>query len=315
MPKVSIITPCYNSETYIGRTIDSVRAQTFSEWEHIVVDDGSTDGSAQAVRHALGREPRLRLVEQGNGGVSRARNQGYAASSPDSEYVLFLDADDCPEPAMLATLTDYLDARPEVGMVYCKPLCIDAEDRLLPEDSFGFAPRRVPHGSGVATLPEAAGETPFAAIFTLCGLLPSLAVMRRSVYAETGGWDEALGHVYEDTDMFLRIALRSEVHFLPSPLLRYRRHPGQSTADGTSRDREATQQAKLYAKWNAVSGLPPDQQATLDKARAFRTGRMVPLSGLHTAREALRHGRWGEALRFGGGAIRRYAASFVGGAG
>lgn len=315
MPKLSIITPCYNSEAYIGRTLESVRAQTLLDWEQIVVDDGSTDGSAAVVEAAASREPRLRLVTQANGGVSRARNHGYAASSPDSKYLLFLDADDCPEPRMLETLLGYLEAHPHVGMVYCKPLCVDAEDRPLPEDAFGFAPRRVPRGRGVAILPEAAGETPFAAIFTLCGLLPSLAVMRRSVYAETGGWDEALGHVYEDTDMFLRLALQSEVHFLPEPLLRYRRHPGQSTADGTSLEREASQQAKLYAKWDAVSGLPPAQQARLNEARAFRAGRLVPLSGLYTAREALRQGRWGEALRFGGGAIRRYAASFVGGPG
>ena len=313
MPKVSIITPCYNSEAYIGRTMESVRAQTLSDWEHVVVDDGSTDGSAAVVKSCLSREPRLRLVEQANGGVSRARNQGYAAATP-GEYLLFLDADDCAGPAMLETLAGYLDARPEVGMVYCKPVCMDAEDNAREYPGL-FGPRHVPHGLGVAALPETTAETPFLSIFTLCGLLPSLVLMRQAVYEKTGGWDEALGHVYEDTDLFLRMALQSPVHYLPEPLLRYRRHPAQSTASETSRDHEASQQAKLYAKWNGITGLPPEQQAKLNEARAFREGRMAPFSGLSTAREALRQGRWGEAVRFGGGAIRRYAASFAGGIG
>ncbi len=310
MPKVSIITPCYNSEAFIGRTIESVRAQTLSDWEHIVVDDGSTDGSVAVIKSYLNQEPRLQLVEQPNGGVSRARNRGCGAASPDSEFLLFLDADDCLEPTMLATLSAYLSARPEVGMVYCKPGFVDENDNQ--RDYAGlFGPRYVPQGLGVAALPETAAETPLLSIFTLCGLLPSLVLMRRAVYAKTGGWDEALGHIYEDTDLFLRMALHDAVHYLPQPLLRYRRHPSQSTASETSLNREATQQAKLYAKWNAITNLPPDQQAKLDAARAFREGRVLPVSGLHAGTMHLRRGEWRDALRFYGGAVRRYAASLI----
>lgn len=309
MPKVSVITPCYNSQAYIGRTLASVRAQTLPDWEHVVVDDGSTDGSAAVVQACLNQEPRLKLVSQPNGGVSRARNQGYAHAAP-GDYLMFLDADDCPEPAMLETLVGYLEARPEVGMVYGKPLCIDADDHVREYPGL-FGPRFVPHGMGVAALPETAAETPLLSIFTLCGLLPSLALMRRSVYAETGGWDESLGHIYEDTDLFLRMALLAPVHYLPEPLLRYRRHPAQSTASETSLAREGAQQAKLYAKWSAVTNLPPEQQARLDAARAFREGRMIPRSGFQTGAECVRQGQWRKALRFYGGALRRYAASLV----
>ena len=303
MPKVSIITPCYNSEAFIGRTIESVQAQTLTDWEHCVVDDGSTDGSAKVVQAYLEQEPRLCLIQQPNGGVSRARNRGYEAASP-SEYLLFLDADDCLEPAMLETLTAYLAARLAVGMVYCKPRFIDEKDAV--RDFSGlFGPRYVPQGFGVAALPETVAETPLLSIFTLCGLLPSLVLMRRSVYEQTGGWDEALGHIYEDTDLFLRMSLSSAVHYLPEPLLRYRRHPSQSTASLSSRDREATQQGKLYAKWNAVTDLPPEQQRKLDAARAFREGRMLPFTGLQAGTRHLKCGEWRDALRFYGGAARR----------
>lgn len=302
VPRVSIITPCYNSAVYIGRTLDSVRAQTLSEWEQIVVDDGSTDDSAAVVKSYLVQEPRLRLVTQANCGVSAARNRGYAASAP-GEYVLFLDADDCPEPAMLETLVGYLDAHPEAGMVYAKPLFVDEADNPCTESGL-FRPRYVPQHRGRAVLPETVAETPFLSLFTLCGHLPSLTLLRRSVCAQVGEWDESLGQVYEDTDLFLRMALLAPVHYLPEPLLRYRRHPKQATASGSNN----AQRAKLYAKWDAVTDLPPAQQATLREARAFRDGCMVPLSELHAGADCLRSGQWRKALWFFRHMAVQYAA-------
>ncbi|CEK16915.1 glycosyltransferase family 2 protein, partial [Chthonomonas calidirosea] len=117
MPKVSVITPMYNAERFIGATIESVRAQTLQDWEHIVVDDGSTDGSTEVVKRYLPLEPRLKLVQQPNGGVSKARNRGFCESSPESDYIVFFDADDIMEAEMLQTLADYLDVNPNVGMV------------------------------------------------------------------------------------------------------------------------------------------------------------------------------------------------------
>ena len=102
MPKVSIITPCYNCDRYIGKTIESVRAQTFTDWEHIIVDDGSKDGSADAVRSYLSSDRRLQLIQQSNRGVASARNAGVNALAIESEYLFFLDADDCLDPEMLS---------------------------------------------------------------------------------------------------------------------------------------------------------------------------------------------------------------------
>ena len=90
--KVSIITPCYNSASYIKDTIASVQAQTISDWEMIVVDDGSTDNSAEIIQQISLLDNRVKLVQKANGGSASARNLGL--SHAQGEYIQFLDADD-----------------------------------------------------------------------------------------------------------------------------------------------------------------------------------------------------------------------------
>ena len=314
MSKVSIITPCYNSEAFIGRTIESVQAQTLTDWEHIVVDDGSTDGSAKVAQAYLDQEPRLRLVRQLNGGCAQARNAGFAQISPASQYLLFLDADDCLEPEMLASMCSYLENHPEAGMTYCRYVLVDTENHPLSEQEafLLLSPRFVPYGLGMRAMKPEEAQTPLETIFTLtAGIIPSLAVFRRSVYEKTPGWDEELSIIYEDVGLYLHVALQSEVHYQSRAWVRYRRHSAQSTDAGVGRDREARQQAKLYAKWNAITNLPPKQQAKLDAARAFREGRMLPFAGLQAGTRHLKRGEWRDALRFYGGAARRYAASLI----
>ena len=314
MPEISIITPCYNSEKYIAQTIESVRAQTLTGWEHVVVDDGSTDGSVTVVKRHLDQEPRLRLVEQENGGCARARNTGFANCSSQSRYLLFLDADDCLEPEMLKTMCGYLDEHPEAGMAYCRHVLIDANSHTLTEQEAGMmtGPRLVPHGLGIRALKPEEIQTPLSSIFTLsAGIIPSLAVFRRSIYEEAPGWDEDMSIIYEDVGLYIHTAMRSEVHYRPQTLVRYRRHSTQSTDANLGREREEAQRAKFYAKWNQINGLPPVWQAKLNEARAFRDGRMVPLSGFHAGGICLRNGQWRKALRFYGGALRRYAASLL----
>lgn len=90
--KVTIITPCYNSAPYIATTIESVQRQTLTDWEMIVVDDGSTDNSANIVSEIAAIDPRIRLIQKENGGSATARNLGLTHAQ--GEYIQFLDADD-----------------------------------------------------------------------------------------------------------------------------------------------------------------------------------------------------------------------------
>lgn len=89
---VSIITPCYNGEKYISETIESVIAQTYLNWEMIIVDDGSVDNSAEVVNRYISKDPRIKLIQQANAGSAAARNNGIRRA--EGQYIALLDADD-----------------------------------------------------------------------------------------------------------------------------------------------------------------------------------------------------------------------------
>ena len=118
MPSVSIITPCFNAAPFIAGTVHSVLRQDFTDWEHILVDDGSTDDSLAIARSAAERDPRFRVFSQPNGGMAFSRNVGFSRAADESRYLLFLDADDILEPHALSTLLRYLEQHPQVGLVY-----------------------------------------------------------------------------------------------------------------------------------------------------------------------------------------------------
>src|SRR4051794_2842896 len=105
MPTVTVVTPCYNAARFIERTIGSVCAQTFGDWEYVIVDDGSKDDSAAVVERwiaAKGLGVKIRLVRQPNGDKCRACNAGVRHASAGTKYLYFLDADDMLEPGALA---------------------------------------------------------------------------------------------------------------------------------------------------------------------------------------------------------------------
>jgi glycosyltransferase involved in cell wall biosynthesis len=288
MPLVSIITPCYNSRDFIARTIESVRGQTFRDWEHIVVDDGASDGSAEEVEKYLPLEPRLKLVRQPNGGVCNARNNGFQGAASASKYVLFLDADDCLEPEMLEVLVHYLEAHPRVGAVYCNYRNVDEQDTPMPDAPL-FSDRYVPARLGVRRLPDGHRNTPFVSIFACSVVLPSACVLRRAVYEQTQGWDEELGQHGEERDLLLQIALKSQVHFLPCVLLRYRRHPNQSSVRHGNLEVQR-QTKKFYLKWRSLPGLSYRQRKQCFQAWRFWEGRLAPHHRFQDGKRALRNG-------------------------
>ena len=307
-PLVSVITPCYNSARYIGETVRSVQAQTLPDWEQIVVDDGSSD-RPETVVAPLTSDTRVRFVQKNNGGVASARNAGFRAASKTSRYLVFLDADDCLEPTFLSEMTAYMDAHPTVGMGYCDPVFIDENSNpmhVTPQSQGWMTRRLAPSRWGVRRVDENEPQTPFFSIFSLTTIIPSLVMMRRSVYEETPGWDEAFGHIYEDTDMFLQLALRSDVYHIARPLLRYRRHSTQSTTDPI---RVVRQEEKLFQKWAHLDNLTPEQVRTVQAALAFRNGRFAAYTGWQVGINYLRRGQVAQAGRFLGGAAKRWAGS------
>lgn len=114
-PRVSIVMPCHNGLAYLPRSIASVRAQRMQAWELIIVDDGSTNASAEWI--TAQEDARIRLLRQPHTGTSSARNRGLEHVK--SDYVAFLDTDDTWAPTFLEKLTVALDANPQAVLAYC----------------------------------------------------------------------------------------------------------------------------------------------------------------------------------------------------
>lgn len=313
MPLVSVITPCYNAERFIAQTLQSVSSQTLKEIEHILINDGSPDHSAAVIRETWELSPgdcslKRVLISQKHAGVARARNNGYKTASPESRYLLFLDADDCLEPDMLAKMTAHAEKHPEAGLVHCDYQFID--EQANPVDIKEDKPRYAPEGRWVRTLKPQETETPFVSIFALAPLIPSVTLVRRSAYEKTSGWDETFGHHREDVDLFFRIAIQSKVHFIPGKLVKRRRHSHQNTADSSRRDFFIAQDRKLYEKWKKMEGLTPEQMKTVREAFRFKEGRLESYLAFRRAGDYLRNGKPLLALRFYAGGTRRYLSSF-----
>jgi glycosyltransferase involved in cell wall biosynthesis len=187
-PKISIVMPLFNKRAYVGDSIASVARQSFSDFELIVVDDGSTDGSASIVSST--GLPRLKLMTQANAGVSAARNRGLAAAS--SQLVAFLDADDVWRPDHLKCLWELSVAYPDACLVANAFLEVDQvmQDHLR---STHVSYRRVED-----FIAEAASGRFW--VFT------SAAMVRRDACLSIGGFrlGESRG---EDIDLWIRMAL------------------------------------------------------------------------------------------------------------
>ena len=297
MPRVTIVTTCWNSEAYLARTMDSVRAQSLTDWEHVVVDDGSPGDFMGVARPYCDRDPRIQIVRQSNGGLCNARNAGYMAASVVSEYLLFLDADDIMEPAMLATLVAELDQHPEAGMAFCDRTIIDGDDRPIEAFKDDWIPRIVPRRLGGRRLADDEAETPFVSFYTYNIVVPSLTLIRRAIFDRVGPWDESLGPIYDDADMWLRISLQSTARYVPQRLLRRRIHGDQLTRspEGDARRRKAWH---VYeAKWNRLAWLGPADQRRVVSARRIKEGRLTPYLWFSWARERARRHEWVEAAR------------------
>lgn len=307
MARVSIITSCHNAEKFVGKAIESVRRQTFEAWEHIVVDDGSTDDSAQVVAAYATIEPRLRLIRQSQGGMCNARNNGFKVCSPETEYVHFFDADDCLEPQMLDVMVGYLDEHPSVGVAYCDHVNMDAADRVY-DRNYSFN-RYVPSRFGIRTLPYDLPETPLVALAGGLGAsLDGRSIFRRRLYEKTSGWDEELGRGGQVLDLFEQFALLGDVHFVAQKLHQYRLHDSGQSHLTVNREAQAH---KILDKWKRGDGLGRDEKARVAELVWFYERRLRPHIEMKAGMELMLDGKIRFALKHFVGAGKKYVMSFL----
>jgi peptidoglycan/xylan/chitin deacetylase (PgdA/CDA1 family)/GT2 family glycosyltransferase len=209
LPLVSVVIPAWQAADTLPETLQSLCSQTLRQWEAIVVDDGSTDGTAAVAEHAARRDSRIRVVRGPHAGVGAARNRGLAEAR--APWLLFLDADDWLEPTHLERTTGATG--PDVGAVVC-----------------GFARVAADGTRGEGILPSWADD-PFPAFAGTCRGTTHAYVVRRDLVEEVGAFDPALV-ICEDWDLWHRIA-RSGARFVAVPeiLALYRMRPGSATSD------------------------------------------------------------------------------------
>ena len=182
---VSIIIPAYNAAGTIAETLESVVSQTFQDWEAIVVDDGSTDATADIAGAFVARDPRIRMVRQANGGEAAARNTGV--SNARHEWLVFLDSDDWISPLHLEKLTAELKAHPELDAVHCGSVRV-AQDGTYVDDDY-----QAPVGDLFPTLARRAAFPVHACI------------VRKALVEEVGKFDTSL-QKSPDWDLWQRVA-------------------------------------------------------------------------------------------------------------
>ena len=257
MADISVIIPAYNQAAYLAEAIQSVYAQTFTDWELVVVDDGSTDDTVQVL--AGFQDSRISVVNQARKGVSAARNTGVCHSS--APLVTFLDADDLFLPDKLKALHRYLSDHPDVGLVVGGKLWIDSLGRNSGEKA------------GTLT------RLDFPELLLTNDIPTSGLMIRREWLERVGGFDESM-HTCEDWDLWLRLAAAGcQLSRVKTVVVAYRIHSGQVTGDAAAmRIGTLGLWEKFFNLPNLPSYLLPYRSLTVaaalvrTSARAFRSG-------------------------------------------
>jgi glycosyltransferase involved in cell wall biosynthesis len=212
-PKVSVIMPVLNGKRFIAEAIESILAQTYTHYELVVVDDGSTDETAEIV-HSFAHRLELRYVRHAKPkGIAPSMNDGVRNATGD--LISFLDHDDAWLPEFLQTQAGYLVEHPDVAMVHSDFQTIDVTGNIL-EASVAVCRNRVRPSGRV-----------FPELFMDSFIVGNSVLIRRECFEKLGLFDESLRWV--DYHMWMRIARNYQVDYVGKVLTKYRQHATQST--------------------------------------------------------------------------------------
>lgn len=246
---ISVVIPTFNRRVLVERAIRSVLAQTHPVDDIIVVDDGSTDGTADSLAVQFG--DRIRYVWQENRGVSAARNRGIGLAR--GRYVTFLDSDDEWLPEKTRVQWEWMEAHPDVGMVLCDVV------RRFPDGSTEVFHRR--------TMLPRDGHILEHVLFEPT-LVPASVMLRREVAQQVGGFDEGLATA-EDLDYHLKVAACARIGVIEQPLVQaLRGHDGLSSLTRTYDDYVRVMERAVAA----YASLLPEGVGCRALARAYVRG-------------------------------------------
>jgi glycosyltransferase involved in cell wall biosynthesis len=269
-PSVSVIIPAYNIAPFIGETLDSVFAQTFKDFEVIVVNDGSPDTS-EFERALAPYAARVRYFAQENRGAGAARNHGLREAR--GEYVAFLDGDDL-------WLPDYLQE--QLKFIRGGGFDLVYTDALL----FGDSP--LAGKTYMETAPSRGPVTFLSLIRNKCNVITSGVVARRRTVVEAGLFDEGLRNA-QDFELWARLAKRgARIAYQRKVLLRYRYHEGSLSGDVLNRARREWRVTRQIADTYEVT---PEERAELERMMELQQATLE----LETGKLHLREEKFAEA--------------------
>lgn len=243
MPKISVIIPAYNSEDTILETIKSVQKQTFSDWELIVINDGSTDGTIQLVNEI--NDSRLKVFSYENGGLSVARNRGITNAK--GEFIAFLDADDLWTPDKLELQLEVLRKNPEAGVAYSWTYFMEEKGEYCHTDRQLFF-----EGNVFANL--------LTDNFIANGSNP---LIRRQAIESVGEFDASVSGA-ADWDYWLRLAACWQFVVVPKPQVFYR-----LSSSSMSSKVEFMEDCQLKVIDKAFRSVPRELQSLKNQSIAF----------------------------------------------
>lgn len=260
-PMISVVMPCFNGVAHVGAALRSALEQGWPILEVIVVDDGSTDGSAAWIRREF---PSVTVIEQVNQGVAAARNRGVAEAR--GEWVAFLDADDVWLPGKLTAQMAVAAAAPETRMTYTA-WTVWASNDASPEAGFMH---NLQQSADVEALWAGPSGWIYPQLLLDCEVWTSTVLMQRSLLDEIGSFDTHL-RIGEDYDLWLRASRRTQIIRVPRPLALYRQHPASITRSAPSENYRGVVIARALAQWgysdpHAPSANPAQVRRALAKS-------------------------------------------------
>jgi glycosyltransferase involved in cell wall biosynthesis len=206
MPAISVILACYNTERYIAQAVKSILAQTFRDFELILIDDGSTDRSPEICKQFAAENSRVRLISRPNKGLTRTLNEGLSLAT--APLIARMDADDISLPTRFEKQVAYLNEYPECVCVGSRVTLIDPYDSPI-----SVTDHKLDHDGIEADLLKGVGWA----------VVHPAAMMRTDAVRRVGGYREQFS-TSQDLDLWLRLAEIGKLANLAEPLVQYRQH-------------------------------------------------------------------------------------------
>lgn len=266
--EISIVIPTHGGR-FLPVTVASVLAQTISNWELVIVDDGSTDGTAEIAAELAASDARIRVVKQKNAGIANARNRGLSEISAGSSYVALLDHDDLWMPNTLEMLRESLITHPAASGAHGVAETIDAEGRPLRFVNNAGLPHRLGMIGGRVHSWPPDRSTEFANFaYDDCVTSVGSGMIRRTALDRVGGFDQ-MAEPADDYDMWARLSRLGEIVFINRIVLAYRVHEGQRSLRAPPRQGHGT----AYVRYKLVTSsenTPEQRWVAIKGFRAYQ---------------------------------------------